>query len=45
MKAEKRDPSDFLAEIIDSIEKIECFVEGFDFEDFSTDTKTIYAVV
>ncbi len=45
MKAEERDPSDFLADIIDSIEKVESFVEGFDFEKFSTDTKTTYAVV
>ena len=33
MKAEERDPSDFLADIIDSIEKVESFVEGFDFEE------------
>jgi uncharacterized protein with HEPN domain len=45
MKAEERDPSDYLADIIDSIEKVESFVEGFDFENFSKDTKTIYAVV
>jgi uncharacterized protein with HEPN domain len=45
MKTEERDPSDFLADIIDSIKKIESFAEGFDFEEFSNDTKTIYAVV
>lgn len=45
MKAEGRDPSDFLADIIDSIDKVESFVEGFDFENFSADIKTIYAVV
>jgi len=32
-------------DILDSIEKIEDFVKGFDFEGFSNDTKTIYAVV
>lgn len=45
MKAEKRDPVDFLMDILDSIENIEDFVKGFDFEEFSRDTKTIYAVV
>ena len=45
MKVEERDPIDFLTDIIDSIEKIENFIEGFNFEEFSKDTKTIYAVV
>jgi uncharacterized protein with HEPN domain len=45
MKVEKRDPIDFLIDILDSIENIENFIEGFDFEEFSRDTKTIYAVV
>ena len=45
MKVEERDPVDFLMDILDSTEKIEDFVEGFDFEEFSKDTKTIYAVV
>ena len=45
MKVEKRNPIDFLIDILDSIEKIENFIEGFDFEGFSKDTKTIYAVV
>jgi uncharacterized protein with HEPN domain len=45
MKIEKRDSVDFLMDILDSIEKIESFVEGFDFEEFSKDQKTIYAVV
>jgi uncharacterized protein with HEPN domain len=41
----KRDPEDFLIDILDSIEKIESFIEGFEFEDFSIDDKTIYAVI
>jgi uncharacterized protein with HEPN domain len=45
MKVEKRDSVDFLMDILDSIEKIENFVEGFNFEEFSKDTKTIYAVI
>jgi len=45
MKVEERDPVDFLMDILDSIEKIEDFVEGFNFEEFSKDTKTIYAVI
>jgi uncharacterized protein with HEPN domain len=45
MKVEERDPIDFLMDILDSIEKIENFVEGYDFEEFSRDAKTIYAVV
>jgi uncharacterized protein with HEPN domain len=45
MKVEERDPVDFLMDILDSIEKIENFVEGFNFEEFSKDTKTIYAVI
>jgi uncharacterized protein with HEPN domain len=45
MKVEERNPVDFLMDILDSIEKIENFVEGFDFEEFSKDPKTIYAVI
>ncbi|MGB9939272.1 DUF86 domain-containing protein [Methanosarcina sp.] len=45
MRAEERDPEDFLIDILNSIEKIESFIEGFEFEDFSTDDKTIYAVI
>jgi uncharacterized protein with HEPN domain len=45
MKAEERDSLDYLMDILDSIEKIEDFVKGFNFEEFSKDTKTIYAVV
>ncbi|AKB51523.1 protein of unknown function DUF86 [Methanosarcina barkeri str. Wiesmoor] len=45
MQAEEEDTEDFLIDILDSIEKIESFIEGFGFEDFSTDNKTIYAVI
>lgn len=45
MKVEERNPVDFLMDILDSIEKIENFVEGFDLEEFSKDPKTIYAVI
>jgi uncharacterized protein with HEPN domain len=45
VKVEERNPVDFLIDILDSIEKIENFVEGFDFEEFSKDPKTIYAVI
>jgi len=45
MQAEERDPEDFLIDVLDSIEEIESFIEGFGFEDFSTDNKTIYAVI
>lgn len=45
MRVEERDSVDFLMDILDSIEKIEDFIEGFNFEEFSKDTKTIYAVV
>lgn len=45
MQAEERDQEDFLIDILDSIEKVESFIEGFEFEDFSIDDKTIYAVI
>jgi uncharacterized protein with HEPN domain len=45
MKVEGRNSVDFLMDVLDSIEKIENFVEGFDFDKFSRDPKTIYAVV
>ena len=45
MQAEERDSEDLLIDILDSIEKIESFIEGFEFEDFSIDDKTIYAVI
>ena len=45
MRAEERDREDSLIDILDSIEKIESFNEGFEFEDFLADDKTIYAVI
>lgn len=45
MKTEKRDSADFLRDIIDSIDKIERFTKGFDFEEFAEDEKTVYAVI
>ncbi|AKB75315.1 hypothetical protein MSLAZ_2054 [Methanosarcina lacustris Z-7289] len=45
MRVEERNSVDYLMDILDSIEKIEDFIEGFNFEEFSKDTKTIYAVV
>lgn len=41
MKAEEQDSVDFLRDILDSIDKIGSFIEGFDFEEFSKDMKTI----
>jgi uncharacterized protein with HEPN domain len=45
MKAADRNPLDYLMDILDSTEKIEEFIEGFSFEEFSRDTRTVYAVV
>jgi len=40
-----KDDSDYLKHILESIENIEDYLEGFDFESFSKDRKTISAVV
>jgi uncharacterized protein with HEPN domain len=45
MKAEERDPVDFLRDILDSIDKIGNFIEGLDFDEFAEDNKTLYAVI
>ena len=45
MKTEGRDPVNFLKDILESIEKIEKFIKGLEFDDFSKDDKTIYAVL
>ena len=45
MKNEERESVDFLKDILESIEKIEKFIKGFEFDDFSKDDKTIYAVI
>lgn len=44
MRAEDRDPVDFLNDILDSIDKIGSFIEGLDFDGFAEDEKTVYAV-
>ena len=41
----KREYKDYILDIYNSIEEIEKFVEGFSFEEFQNDKKTIYAVV
>ncbi len=45
MKTEERESVDFLKDILESIEKIEKFIKGLEFDDFSKDDKTIYAVI
>ena len=45
MKAEERDPVDFLRDILDSINKIDSFIEVFEFDEFAEDNKTVYAVI
>jgi len=45
VKTEEREPVDFLKDILESIEKIEKFIKGLGFDDFSKDDKTIYAVI
>ena len=41
----KRDPRLYLDDIFDAIEKIENYVEGLSFEEFSEDSKTVDAIV
>ncbi|MGA3110733.1 MAG: DUF86 domain-containing protein [Candidatus Bathyarchaeia archaeon] len=41
----KRDPRLYLDDIFDAIEKIESYVEGLSFEEFSADSKTVDAIV
>ncbi len=41
----KREFKDYLLDMVYSIERIEKFVEGFDFEKFRQDEKTIFAVI
>ncbi len=41
----KRDSRLYLDDIIDAIEKIENYVNGLTFEDFSQDSKTVDAIV
>ncbi|KAF5419626.1 MAG: putative conserved protein, contains HEPN domain [Candidatus Methanocomedens sp.] len=41
----KRDYGDFIQDILDSINDVENFIDGIEFEDFINDKKTIYSVV
>jgi uncharacterized protein with HEPN domain len=41
----QRTYSDYLRDMLENAEKAETFVEGMDFETFSSDEKTVYAVV
>jgi len=41
----KRDYGDFVQDIFDSINDVENFIDGMEFEDFINDKKTIYSVV
>jgi len=41
----KREVTDFIKDISDSIADIEMFVKGFDFGTFCEDKKTVYAVI
>jgi len=45
VKTEERESVDFLKDILESIEKIEKFIKGLEFDDFSKDDNTIYAVI
>lgn len=40
-----RDPGLLLSDILDSIQKIRKYVEGYEFEDFINDSKTLDAVI
>lgn len=40
-----RNHQDFLDDIIETIDKIELFTTGMDFDSFSNDDKTIFAVI
>ncbi|MDI6810796.1 MAG: DUF86 domain-containing protein [archaeon] len=41
----KRDFKDYIQDILSSLEEVEDFTEGLDFEDFLRDRKTINAVI
>ena len=42
---QNREFTDYLKDIADAIEKVQQFVEGMDFEKFSHDSKTVFAVI
>ncbi len=41
----QRENRDFVLDMIQSIEAIESFIQGYSFKDFSEDQKTIFAVI
>lgn len=41
----RRDSTQFLLDIIESIADIEEFIKGIEFDEFSSDKKTVYAVM
>lgn len=43
--SEERTYGDYLADILDAIEKVALFIQGMTFETFIADDKTVYAVV
>lgn len=45
MKPEERDFLDYLADILDAMEKVGRFTQGITFEEFSADDRTNFAVV
>ncbi len=44
-KKDQRDFTEFLQDILNAIDDVETFVYGMEFNDFSGDKKTIYAVM
>lgn len=45
MKPRRREVVDYLQDIHDAIKKAEQFTEGWDFERFTADDKTVFAVI
>ena len=45
MKPHRREFVDYLQDILDAIKKAEQFTEGLDFERFTADDKTVFAVI
>ncbi len=41
----KRDYGDFVQDMLDSINDVENFIDGMEFEEFIKDKKTVYSVV
>lgn len=42
---QERSESGYVGDILDAIEKIEAFIAGMDYQIFSKDEKTVYAVI